>query len=75
MWSPNASIDWLLDKKTKSDIILFSADENSMSEMIIGYLAAQRNSYYFGNLRDFYKANDRSIYGVIDLLNLLNKIS
>lgn len=74
VWKLGDPIDWLLDKMSKSQIIIFNADNNS-SERIIGYAAAQPNSYYFGTLRDLHLANDRVIYNSNDILNLMEKIS
>ncbi len=73
VWKSNDPIDWLLDKLVKSDLIIFNADSNNQT--LVGWLAAQRNSYYFGNLKDLHLANDRAIYSVNDVLTLLEKIS
>lgn len=77
VWKMGDSIEWLLDKKLKSDILLFNADveSNGSVELIIGYVAAQLNSYYFGNLRDLHFANNRAIYNTDNILTLLEKIS
>lgn len=64
-------VRWLLDKKSKSDIILFNAD--SASDQIVGYIAAQPNSYYFGTLKDLHLVNDRAIYNIDDIVSLLEK--
>src|SRR6056300_177261 len=50
---------WLLDKKQKSSIIIFNAE--SYNQTIVGYLAAQNNSYYFGDLRSIGDANSSRI--------------
>ena len=73
VWKTENSVDYLLDKIAKSDIILFNA-EGSV-ELLVGWVAAQPNSYYFGNLRDLHKANDRIIYSSTDVLILLEKIA
>lgn len=70
LWNDN-NTDWLLDKKDKSDVIIFNAD--SQKDVIIGYMAAQMNSYYFGVLKDLEKVNDSAIYSVEDLLILMEK--
>jgi hypothetical protein len=72
-WKMGDPIEWLLDKKTKSDIIIFNADVTSAVELIIGYIAAQPNSYYFGNLKSLAKANDSAIYTTDQILSLLEK--
>jgi len=46
---------WVLDKKAKSSIIYFNAE--SFNQTMVGYLAAQPNSYYFGNLPSISNAN------------------
>ena len=74
-WKMGDSVEWLLDKKIKSDIIIFNADAtpNGAIELIIGYIAAQPNSYYFGNLKSLAKANDSAIYTTDQILSLLEK--
>lgn len=69
IWKMGDSVSWLLDKRLKSDIIIFNADStpNGAIELIIGYIAAQRNSYYFGNLKNLAEANPNAIYSVEDL--------
>lgn len=73
VWKLGDPIDWLLDKLLKGDLIIFNAD--STNQTLVGWLAAQRNSYYFGNLKDLHIVNDHAIYSVDDILNLLEKIS
>ena len=77
VWKMGDRVDWLLDKIAKSDIVLFNANSpnNGAIELIIGWTAAQHNSYYFGTLRDLHMANDRVIYSSSDILNLLEKVS
>ena len=79
-WKIEDDTQWLLDKKHKSDIIIFNADyePNGAVELITGYMAAQPNSYYFGILKNLGSANKRAIYSINDLENiftsLINKI-
>ena len=75
VWNMGDPISWLLDKQPKCDVILFNADvqSNGAIELIIGYIAAQPQSYYFGTLRDLHLANDRAIYTTNDILSLLEK--
>lgn len=67
------SISWLLDKKSKSDLIIFNADTDS--DALNGYLAAHPNSHYFGTLKDLHMVNDRAIYSVENILTSLENIS
>ncbi len=77
IWKMGDRVDWLLDKIAKSDLIIFNADcpSNGAIEIIIGWTAAQPQSYYFGNLRDLHIANDHVLYNSDDILNLLEKIA
>jgi hypothetical protein len=76
VWKMGDPVSWLLDKQLKSDIIIFNAHPviDGAHELIIGYIAAQSKSYYFGTLRDLHLANDRVIYTSDDILTLLEKI-
>ena len=60
-----------MDKKHKSDVIIFNAD--SENDLIVGYMAAQKNSYYFGNLKILNVVNNSAIYNAEQLLELLEK--
>lgn len=75
VYQVGSPIQWLLDKHTKSDIIVFNADSesNGMSEIILGYIAAQLNSYYFGILKDLHHVNDRVLYSSEDLGSLFER--
>lgn len=77
VWKMGDRVDWLLDKIAKSDLVIFNAnaESNGAIEIIIGWTAAQPQSYYFGNLRDLHMANDNVIYNSDDILNLLEKIA
>jgi hypothetical protein len=68
-WNSSNSIEWLLDKKEKCDLILFNAD--SYNDILVGYLSAQKNSYYFGNLKLLAGANNLRIYAQEDCERLL----
>lgn len=50
IWNDSDPVSWLFDKKSKSNLIIFNAESNRQN--IIGYMSAQPNSYYLGNLRD-----------------------
>jgi hypothetical protein len=69
MWGANDDSYWLLDKKAKSNLIIFNA--NSQSELVVGYIAAQRNSHYFGTLKNLAQANTKAIYGSEDCKALI----
>lgn len=73
VWKTGNPVDWFLDKLPKCDLIIFNAD--SRNDLIVGWTAAQPQSYYFGILKDLHMANDRTIYSTDDLLTLLEKIS
>jgi hypothetical protein len=77
VWKMGNGVGWLLDKSSKCDIILFNAGcpPNGAIELIIGWVAAQPNSYYFGILKDLHMANNRAIYSDDDIINLLEKTS
>jgi hypothetical protein len=62
---------WILDKKLKSNIIVFNAEMNDQT--IVGYLAAQPDSYYFGTLKSIGSANNRAIYSKEQLLLTMEK--
>jgi hypothetical protein len=45
VWQTGNDIEWVLDKKHKSYYLtIFNAD--SQNDIVVGYLAAQNNSYY-----------------------------
>lgn len=67
----NSNIDWIVDKKNKCQLIIFNADSDN--HLLIGYLSAFKNSHYFGNLKILSKVNNRVIYTVDDLVNLIEK--
>jgi len=68
VWN-TGEIGWLFDKKLKSNLIIFNAE--SVNEIIIGYMTAQKNSAYFGNLKDLSSINPQGIYNIDDCKNLL----
>jgi len=69
VWNSTYDVEWLLDKKLKSNLIIFNA--NSEKDAIIGYMAAQSNSYYFGELKDLSEVNKSTIADVHELKQLL----
>ena len=50
---------WILDKKQKCSIIIYNAE--SENQTMVGYLAAQPNSHYFGELRSLGAINNNKI--------------
>jgi len=72
VWKNEESIDWLIDKKHKSDLIIFNAD--STNDLITGYMAAQSNSYYFGTLRSLHLVNKSAITAVDHFLEAMEKL-
>jgi hypothetical protein len=77
VWRMGDSVAWLMDKIVKADLVIFNAspENNGAIELIIGWVAAQPQSYYFGNLKDLHMVNDRAIYSVGEILTLLETVS
>lgn len=71
MWKTGDDNDWCLDKKLKSNLIIFNAD--SENQTTVGYLAAQRNSFYFGILKNISNANTNAIYDIEQLITILER--
>jgi hypothetical protein len=65
----NHSCEWTLDKKQKCSIIIINAE--STDQTMVGYLAAQKNCYYIGNLRSVSSVNNRSIITIDDLKTIM----
>jgi hypothetical protein len=65
-------VEWLLDKKHKSDVIFFNAASDN--DLIIGYLAAQPNSHYFETLKSLHIVNSSAIYNTDQIINILETI-
>jgi len=72
IWNSSEDTLWLLDKKFKSDAIIFNA--NSENDVIIGYMAAQSNSHYFGTLKILSSVNNSTIYNIEQVLTILENI-
>ena len=71
VWNSKDDYDWMLDKRLKSDLIIFNAD--SFDQQLIGYMAAQPNSCYFGTLKNISKVNDTAINELSQLVNIMEK--
>lgn len=70
VWNTGDDIIWLLDKKEKSDLIVFNADTHNQT--IAGFLAAFSNSHYFGTLKDLHLVNNSAIYSVEQFKEIFN---
>jgi len=73
VWKMGDPMTWMMDKKAKSDLIIFNCDQpnNGAIELIIGYIAAQPNSHYFGTLRDLHLVNNSAIYNTDQIITIL----
>lgn len=71
IWN-NSSSDWLFDKKHKSQHIIFNAEHEN--QLITGYMSAQRNSSYFGVLKNLATINTKAIYSIDDCIKLLETV-
>jgi hypothetical protein len=69
IWNPQISTDWLLDKKHKSQWIIYNAESNDQA--IVGYLTAQRNSSYFGTPRSLKGVNKSAILSIDQCQNII----
>lgn len=69
MWAAGNDIKWLLDKKRKSDLIIFDVD--NLPGELVGYFVAQTNSYYFGHIRELGIINNNSILDAEQCYELL----
>ena len=55
-------VQWTLDKKQKSSIIIINAE--SENQTMVGYLVAQPNSFYMGNLKSLKVVNTRELINI-----------
>jgi hypothetical protein len=72
VWNNDNEISWLFDKHLKSDLIVFNAD--SIKQEVIGFMAAQTNSCYFGTLKDLSIVNNKAIYNIEMFTDILTKL-
>jgi hypothetical protein len=77
VWKMGNRVDWLLDKTPKCDLIFFNAGgaADPGRDLIMGWISAQPQSYYFGILKDLHLVNDRAIYSAEDVVTLLEKVA
>jgi hypothetical protein len=66
------STAWFIDKKPKCDFIFYNAESDN--QLLVGYLSAQKNSAYFGNLRQIDTLSKNGIISQDLLNNILSKI-
>jgi len=71
-WKTDDDFQWLLTVKHKCDIIIFNAE--SENDLVVGYMAAQPNSYYLGTLKMLSAVNKSAIYDVDQAFNLLERL-
>jgi hypothetical protein len=72
IWKNGQDIEWLLDKKIKSDHIIFNADSDNQT--LIGYLSSGKNSSYFGILRSLERVNKSAILSLEDCNIIIEKV-
>ena len=70
VWNPTNTIEWLIDKKHKSHLIIFNADAENAE--LTGYLSAHSNSYYMGTLRSIRITTKRAIKDRSQCSEILN---
>ena len=70
VWNHTNTIEWLIDKKHKSQLIIFNADSNNAE--LNGYLSAHSNSYYMGTLRSIGITTKRAIKDQPQCSEILN---
>jgi len=63
---------WIVDKKQKSSIIILNAE--SEDQTMVGYLASNFNSYYFGVLRSIGEINTSEIFSIENIEQLMEKV-
>ena len=71
VWKNGDDADWLIDKKHKSDVIVFNAD--SENQTVSGYMAAQPNAHYFGTLKSLNNVNKSAIYNIDICVAIIDK--
>ena len=60
---------WVLDKRQKCSILIFNAE--SENQTMVGYFAAQPNSYYLGNLMSLKDVNIRELNSIESIIKLI----
>lgn len=72
IWKNGEDINWLFDKKLKSDLVIFNAE--SQNQTIVGYFAAQKKSFFMGDLRDLSIINNSRVFDQTNLLEIFYKV-
>lgn len=70
VYKAEQNINWLLDKVYKSNCIIFNADSNNQT--LVGFLASQHRSSYFGDLRDIKEVNKSVVFSHKDCEDIFN---
>ena len=70
VWNNTNTIEWLIDKKHKSQLVIFNADSDNAE--LNGYLSAHSNSYYMGTLRSIGITTKRAIKDQSQCSEILN---
>lgn len=65
------TVQWTLDKKQKCSILILNAE--SENQTMVGYLAAQPNSYYLGNLKSLKDVNTRELTSIESIKQLMEE--
>lgn len=71
IWNPKDPYEWFLDKKLKSDVILFNSQ--SHTQTLNGYLSAHKNCYYFGTLREVTHLYNKEITSTEQLGSIVSR--
>jgi len=67
----NDDPQWILDKKIKSSIIILNAESDNQT--LVGYLAAQPGSYYFGTIKTIGQAKTNILRNVDDVIKMMEE--
>lgn len=68
-WKIGDSIEWLIDKTHKSQLIIFNADSDDLT--LVGYYAGKLNSFYFGDIGQMKIVNRSAIFDVVQTKEIL----
>lgn len=68
-WRVGDSVDWLIDKTHKSQLIIFNADSDDLT--LVGYYAGKLNSFYFGDIGQMKIVNRSEIFDVVQTKEIL----
>lgn len=71
IWQYGNSVNWLLDKRNKSDLVIFNAD--MYNQTVCGFLSAFKNSYYFGTIKDIDIYNSNCLQSKEDIEKIFIK--